>query len=257
MYPEGYYFNADQPSESAKVNLEEIMASLKSLSRQMESVLTPDGSQKSPAPSCRDLKICHPEFKSGEYWIDPNQGCKMDAIKVHCNMESGETCVSSNPSNIPRKNWWASQDGHSKKHVWFGDSMDGGFHFSYGYNGVSEDIVETQLAFLRIRSTQASQNITYYCKNSIAYMDYENGNVKKALRLMSTADMELKAEGNRKFTYNVLEDGCTNHTGEWGKTIFEYRTRKTVHLPIVDIAPFDIGGKDQEFGVDIGPVCFL
>lgn len=47
------------------------------------------------------------------------------------------------------------------------------------------------------------------------------------------------------------------HTGEWGKTVFEYRTRKPMRLPVVDIAPLDIGGPDQEFGVDIGPVCFL
>lgn len=45
--------------------------------------------------------------------------------------------------------------------------------------------------------------------------------------------------------------------GKWGKTVFEYRTQKTPRLPIVDIAPVDIGGPDQEFGVDIGPVCFL
>lgn len=30
-----------------------------------------------------------------------------------------------------------------------------------------------------------------------------------------------------------------------------------MRLPVVDIAPIDIGGPDQEFGVDIGPVCFL
>lgn len=46
-------------------------------------------------------------------------------------------------------------------------------------------------------------------------------------------------------------------SGNWGKTVFEYRTQKTARLPIVDIAPVDIGGPDQEFGVDIGPVCFL
>lgn len=45
--------------------------------------------------------------------------------------------------------------------------------------------------------------------------------------------------------------------GNWGKTVFEYRTQKTARLPIVDIAPVDIGGPNQEFGVDIGPVCFL
>ncbi|MGV7383188.1 hypothetical protein PJJ89_29075, partial [Mycobacterium kansasii] len=67
----------------------------------------------------------------------------------------------------------------------------------------------------------------------------------------------FKAEGNSKFTYTVLEDGCTKHTGEWSKTVFEYQTRKAMRLPIIDIAPYDIGGPDQEFGVDIGPVCFL
>lgn len=47
------------------------------------------------------------------------------------------------------------------------------------------------------------------------------------------------------------------HTGQWGKTVIEYKTQKTTRLPIVDIAPMDIGGANQEFGVDIGPVCFL
>ncbi|NXO08439.1 CO3A1 protein, partial [Oriolus oriolus] len=120
-----------------------------------------------------------------------------------------------------------------------------------------EDVSEVQLAFLRILSSRASQNITYHCKNSIAYMDHDSGNVKKALKLMSSTESEIKAEGNSKFTYAVLEDGCTKHTGEWGKTVFEYRTRKTMRLPVVDIAPLDIGGPDQAFGVDIGPVCFL
>lgn len=47
------------------------------------------------------------------------------------------------------------------------------------------------------------------------------------------------------------------HTGRWGKTVFEYKTQKTSRLPIVDIAPMDVGGADQEFGVDVGAVCFL
>lgn len=47
------------------------------------------------------------------------------------------------------------------------------------------------------------------------------------------------------------------HTGQWGKTVIEYKTQKTSRLPIVDIAPMDIGGADQEFGVDVGAVCFL
>lgn len=42
-----------------------------------------------------------------------------------------------------------------------------------------------------------------------------------------------------------------------GKTVFEYRTQNVARLPIIDIAPVDIGSTDQEFGIEIGPVCFV
>lgn len=40
-------------------------------------------------------------------------------------------------------------------------------------------------------------------------MDQASGNVKKSLKLMGSNEGEFKAEGNSKFTYTVLEDGCT------------------------------------------------
>lgn len=58
-------------------------------------------------------------------------------------------------------------------------------------------------------STEASQNLTYHCKNSIAYMDAASGNLKKALTLQGSNEIEIRAEGNSRFTYSVLEDGCT------------------------------------------------
>lgn len=72
----------------------------------------------------------------------------------------------------------------------------------------------TQLAFMRLLANQASQNITYHCKNSIAYMDEETGNLKKAVILQGSNDVELRAEGNTRFTYSVLEDGCTVGQGK-------------------------------------------
>lgn len=48
-----------------------------------------------------------------------------DAIKVYCNMETGETCISAIPSSIPRKTWWASKSPDHKP-VWYGLDMNRG-----------------------------------------------------------------------------------------------------------------------------------
>ncbi|KAK2851665.1 hypothetical protein Q5P01_007941 [Channa striata] len=250
------YMRADEASSSLRQHDVEVDSTLKTLNSQIENLLSPDGSQKNPARSCRDLKLCHPEWKSGNYWVDPNIGSTADAIKVFCNMETGETCVYPSIANVPKKNWWTSKS-KDRKHVWFGETMNGGFHFSYAQEGPAANAASVQLTFLRLLSTEASQNITYHCKNSIAYMDQTTGNLKKALLLQGSNDVEIRAEGNSRFTYSVLEDGCKKHTGRWGKTVIEYKTQKTSRLPIVDIAPMDIGEADQEFGVDVGAVCFL
>lgn len=42
----------------------------------------------------------------------------------------------------------------------------------------------------------------------------------------------------------------------WSQTVFSFKTDKTTRLPIEDIAPADVGGANQGFGLDIGPVCF-
>lgn len=81
--------------------------------------------------------------------------------------------------------------------------------FEYGSEGSLPEDVNIQMTFLRLMSTEASQNITYHCKNSVAYMDAAAGNLKKALLLQGSNEIEIRAEGNSRFTYSVLEDGCT------------------------------------------------
>lgn len=65
----------------------------------------------------------------GDYWVDPNIGSTADAMKVFCNMETGETCVYPSIAKVPQKNWWTSQS-KAHKHIWFGETMNGGFHVS-------------------------------------------------------------------------------------------------------------------------------
>lgn len=178
----------------------------------------------------------------------------MDAIKVYCDFSTGETCIRAQPEHIPAKNWYRSSK--AKKHVWLAEIINGGSQFEYNVEGVTSKEMATQLAFMRLLANHASQNITYHCKNSIAYMDEETGSLDKAILLQGSNDVEFVADGNSRFTYTVLVDGCSKKTNEWGKTIIEYKTNKPSRLPFLDIAPLDIGGADQEIGVDIGPVCF-
>lgn len=64
------------------------------------------------------------------------------------------------------------------------------------------------MAFLQISSTHAYQNITYFCKNSVAYFDAVEKNHNKAVRLMSWNDKQLRADGSHMFTYKVPVDEC-------------------------------------------------
>lgn len=61
------------------------------------------------------------------YWIDPNQGCTLDAIQVYCNMETGESCIYPTQATVAQKNWYISNNHKEKKHVWFGETMTDGF----------------------------------------------------------------------------------------------------------------------------------
>lgn len=44
--------------------------------------------------------------------------------------------------------------------------------------------------------------------------------------------------------------------GLWGKTVIQYRSQTAARLPVLDLGLVDTGKAEQEFGLDIGPVCF-
>jgi len=103
-------------------------------------------------------------------------------------------------------------------------------------------------------SAKASQNITYHCFNSIAYKHAKRGNMRQALQLMSSNDLELKHRG--KFRYKVLSDECKYKKKEWAQTVITVKNTKPSRLPIVDVAMKDIGRRGEKFKLEIGPVCY-
>lgn len=57
-------------------------------------------------------------------------------------------------------------------------------------------------------SAGASQNLTYHCRNSVAYFDLEHKTYRRSLKLLGWNDAEIIPRGNSKLRYSVLEDEC-------------------------------------------------
>merc|ERR1719447_556592 len=189
------------------------------------------GSSMEPAPSCADLFKMKPSLRSGDYWIDPNAGSAADAVLVHCNRINYETCIySKTPTMDNRKHYegvdqfvWAKKDIHDEP------------GWEYAANVV-------QIKMIRLLSERARQNITYHCKNSNAIV-----------KILSDDDV---TNDIMKFDTKIIKDDCLIKDGMWRKSVWEIDTERLETLPIQDIAVKDVGDKGEEFGLEVGPICF-
>lgn len=211
---------------------------------QLQAMQSPDGSQVFPGKTCKDLKSCFTELKSGEYWVDPNLGCVADAFKVYCNFTSGETCL------YPKKTMY-------EKKKWVRSGQD-------GFRWMMEELVKekvdyvadvVQMRHLRMNSQRVRQNITYHCRNSHAFKN-ANGKEETFVKFMNDDSVEMHRGAHAKNRPKVISDGCNVKDGKWHKTVFEVETTATSKLPVSDIAVFDVADDNEEFGIELGPVCF-
>ena len=58
------------------------------------------------------------------------------------------------------------------------------------------------------------------------------------------------------FHMEILNPECNKKDNKWHKTVFEFTSKITERLPIADIAVFDVADKNEEFGIELGPICF-
>ncbi|KAI1900599.1 hypothetical protein AGOR_G00051580 [Albula goreensis] len=230
--------------------MEEIFGTLNSLKQEIEQMKHPLGTQANPARTCKDLHLCHPDFPSGEYWIDPNQGCPRDSFKVYCNFTAeGESCIyPDKKSKGVRLTSWPKEDPGS----WFSEFKRGKMLTYVDSEGNPISIV--QMTFLRLLSASARQNFTYSCFRSVAWHDAEQDSYDNAVRFLGSNDEEMSYDNNPFI--NAVEDGCAMRKG-YSKTVLEIQTPRAEQLPFVDILFSDFGETSQKFGFEVGPVCFI
>lgn len=66
----------------------------------------------------------------------------------------------------------------------------------------------SQLAFLRLLSDRARQNITYHCKDSVAWYDEQLKDVTKSIRMKTSNGVIIDSSSSNKFKPRVLKDNC-------------------------------------------------
>ncbi|CAG5896467.1 unnamed protein product [Menidia menidia] len=230
--------------------MEDVFGSLNNLKQDIERMKFPLGTQDNPARTCNDLRLSQPDFPDGEYWIDPNQGCIGDSIKVFCNFTAGgETCIypDKKSTGVRISNWPKEAPGS-----WFSEFKRGKI---LNYVDAAESTINTvQMTFLKLLSSSARQNFTYICHQSVAWYDAKADTYDKALRFLGSNDEEMSYDNNPFI--KPMMDGCSLKQG-YSKTVMEINTPRIDQLPIIDVMLNDFGESNQRFGFEVGPVCFL
>uniref|UniRef100_A0A8C1YRG6 Collagen, type V, alpha 3a n=1 Tax=Cyprinus carpio TaxID=7962 RepID=A0A8C1YRG6_CYPCA len=242
------FLQADESLDEPE-GMEEVFASLNSMKTEVELMRKPLGTFESPARTCKELMLCHPEYKDGEYWIDPNQGCHRDSIKVFCNFTAeGETCLHPDKRfEMVKLAAWNKE----KPGSWYSQYRKGK-QFSY-IDTDGNPVPVVQLTFLKLLSATATQTFTYSCQNSVGWYDMASHSHQFAVRFRGSNDEEMTQAKSPFIT--ALYDGCQTHKGQ-ERTVLQIDSPRSELLPVIDVAVSDFGNNNQKFGFHVGPVCF-
>lgn len=254
-YGYGYRYGYSQYSSGASGSDEEkvVDKNLKTLNeylellKHLEDTKSFTGTQKDPARTCRDLFMRFPEKPSGDYWIDPNEGSKIDMVRVFCNKTTNETCIYPKQPVVEKEKWFTGRD----QYKWaMQDLMS-------EIEGVLYAAEIRQLKVMKLFSTRARQEVKYFCKNSHAWFNNKGGMARKTVKFLTDNEYELHGHSvDMPLKPEVVSDGCQIKDGKWHETVFNFNTNKLDYMPVLDVAAFDIGDGHEKFGMEIGPICF-
>jgi len=214
----------------------------------------PKGTKESPARTCADLKAYNPDINSGYYYIDPNRGCKEDAILVHCNftevddMERVITCVEPKmKQTVPQRHWATEIKSNSADKYFIEDHNLGEIEYTAEWS---------QMKYLGLLNNDAYQNVTIQCINRAVWFDQKTRGFESAMKFRGLKDQVFeKTKEDGKFTPTVIRDDCSYQTNKLAETVLELNSHKYIRLPITDFATA-AGSKASIFGLELGPVCF-
>lgn len=201
---------------------------------------TPDGSRFFPGKTCKDMKRCNKDMKSGKLFIDPIHESTSHKFEVFCNFENGksETCIRPSKSAFDGKVSTVDQ--------WTYLMQDE--TIAYNANNVA-------LREMRFNSLNVRQNFTFECLNQHAHKD-SNGDVGQHV-MIKTADGEVVDSDERgsNLFLDVLKDECNKKDNVWHSATFELSTDDVDKLPITDVR-IKQDTFSSQIKINLGPVCF-
>merc|ERR1712080_223523 len=248
MYDDGYRYYKSEEGKDFKTEDKETQGTiwhhLFQLDATMQGKNKPDGGELFPAKSCKDLKLCHPDIKSGSYFVDPNPGVQNDKFVVDCVFDGdrAETCIR------PKTNIFTSKMDVVDTWKFLINDLNTNSEIAYDADAVA-------LRYMRLNSMNIRQNITYKCRNQHAHRD-TNGDEGRYVMIKTADGAEIDTDKNRNSMFmNVLKDECNQLDGKWHSAVFELKTSKLDSPPITDIK-IRHTTKPTEFKVELGPICF-
>nr|XP_043900466.1 collagen alpha-2(XI) chain-like [Solea senegalensis] len=205
----------------------------------------PMGTKDDPATTCHELGLIHPKLNDGYFYMDPNQGCVCDALKVFCNFTAGgTTCIDPLKSKIKLR--WEPEMQKSTALQWF-SQQHGGNKFEYA----GMDVV--QLRFLRLHSHTSFQHMT---------VSWTGNPSSAAATANSTNMIYVLGDSGKEISSHLI--GLSRKEFEVHMVVrvqgsTELHRGDMELLPVKDlgVAMRAIVHLNPEITVALGPLCFL